>query len=133
MRKINFSIGVVFLFFLFISNISFAQSADPNAGVEAQVRASFPDMPDMIPIAKCESGFRQFRADGSVLKGGTSGRYVGIFQIDEVLHRQRALNMAFDINTVEGNIAYARFMYYASGTNPWKGCLGGIAPAPAPF
>jgi hypothetical protein len=110
---------------------------NPNTSVEAQVRASFPDMPDMIPIAQCESGFRQFAADGSPLRGGTGKRYIGIFQIDENLHRQNALNMAIDINTVEGNIAYARHMFFQRGSAPWKGCLSNTptqqpTPAPAP-
>lgn len=107
-------------------------SANPNADVEARVRASFPDAPDMTAVAQCESGFRQFNADGSVLRG--AGRYIGIFQIDEFIHRQRALDLAYDINTVDGNIAYARHLFSNSGTNPWKGCLQGapVTPTPSP-
>jgi hypothetical protein len=103
--------------------------AQTNANAEAQVRASFTDMPDMITIAQCESGFRQFDAAGNVVRG--SGRYIGIFQIDERTHAAKAASMAYDIYTVEGNIAYARYLYFASGTNPWKGCLK-TPPAPAP-
>jgi hypothetical protein len=107
--------------------------ANPNAGVEAQVRAAMADLPEMIVIAKCESGFRQFAPDGTPLRGGTGKKYVGIFQIDENLHRQKALDMVYDINTVVGNVAYARYLHSKSGTNPWKGCLGTpVAPAPAP-
>jgi hypothetical protein len=103
---------------------------NPNAGVEDKVRSGFSDVPAMIGIAKCESGFRQFNANGSVLRA--SGRYIGIFQIDETIHVPRAKSMAYDIYTVDGNIAYARYLYSVSGTNPWKGCLGTSAPVPAP-
>jgi hypothetical protein len=105
---------------------------NPNADVETRVRAAFSDMPNMITIAKCESGFRQFNANGTPLRGGAGGQYIGIFQIGETLHAARAKSMAYDIYTVDGNIAYARFMYFASGTNPWKSCLSNTTPAPAP-
>jgi hypothetical protein len=118
--KSLWSFGV--LLCLLVPQHLFAQ-VNPNAGVEAKVRASFPDMPAMIAIAKCESGFRQFGADGAPLRGGSTKRYIGIFQIDEKTHTTKASSLAYDINTVDGNIAYARHMYFASGTNPWKGCL----------
>jgi hypothetical protein len=106
-------------------------SANPNANVEATVRVSFPDMPEMIGIAKCESGFRQFNADGTVLRGGAGKQYLGIFQFSESIHVPKAQSMAYDLYTVEGNIAYARHVYRTSGTNPWKACAGTPAPAVA--
>jgi hypothetical protein len=120
---IKFLLSSVVLAMFFAPQMIFAQ-VNLNADVESRVRASFPDMPDMIAIAQCESGFRQFAPDGMPLRGGSSKRYIGIFQIDEKTHTSKASSMAYDINTVDGNIAYARYMFYASGTNPWKGCLG---------
>ncbi|MEY4723173.1 MAG: putative peptidoglycan binding domain [Candidatus Parcubacteria bacterium] len=99
------------------------ERADPNAGIESQVRAAFPDAPDMIAVAKCESGYRQFAAPGTVLHGGTGGAYVGIFQIGERLHRAAALAKGDDIDTIVGNIAYARVLYDASGSVPWRECV----------
>ncbi len=113
--------------------LALAQVANPNADVEARVRASMSDMPAMIEIAQCESGFRQFAPDGSVLHGGIGKGYIGIFQVDESMHGPKAQSMAFDINTVDGNIAYARYMFFATGTNPWRSCLkGDVTPAPTP-
>lgn len=100
---------------------SMAGAQDPNAGLEDRVRAEFADAPDMIAIAKCESGFRQFGPDGQVLRGGPRGQYLGIFQIDENLHTAKALGMGDDIRTPEGNIAFARYLLSVSGTGPW-GC-----------
>lgn len=128
--------GVFLLFAVLLSvfvpnNIKI--KANPNSAVESIVKASFTDMPAMIDIAKCESNFRQFNADGTPLKGGAGKKYVGIFQIDEALHSSRANSMAYDINTIEGNIAYARYMYFASGTNPWKSCVSSTPnPNPTP-
>lgn len=102
-----------------------------NADVEGKVRSGLSDMPVMIGVAQCESGFRQFNSNGTVLRG--SGRYVGIFQIDEQIHRARAATMAYDIYTVDGNIAYTRYLYSMSGSSPWKGCVKTdiVPPAPA--
>jgi hypothetical protein len=108
-----------------------ATSSDPNAGVAAQVQSYFADIPVMIAIAKCESGLRQFKSDGTPLLGGT-GTMVGVFQIDETTHYTAALALGFDINTVAGNLGYARYLYGAEGTEPWIssfGCWAGSATA----
>ncbi|HTK03985.1 MAG TPA: hypothetical protein VL500_00190 [Candidatus Eisenbacteria bacterium] len=104
------------------------RGAGTNAEIESKVRASFADHPEMIAVAQCESGFRQFAPDGSVLRGG-DGRYVGIFQIDENIHRERATGLGDDIDAVDGNIAYAKWLFDANGGNPWKGCLPTAVPA----
>jgi hypothetical protein len=95
---------------------------NPNAVVEDVVRFYFADVPIMIDIARCESGFRQFNSDGSVLFD-RSGTYVGIYQIAYALHTPKASSMALDLTTLDGNLGYARHLYNSSGTNPWKGCL----------
>jgi hypothetical protein len=125
---------LVLLFsFTLIAGHSSAQ-VNPNAEVEAKVRASFPDMPDMITIASCESGFRQFNADGTPLRGGTGKNYIGIFQISESVHLETAKSMAYDIYSVDGNIAYARHLFFLRGNAPWISCLGStpVSAAPAP-
>src|SRR5688572_25351326 len=94
-----------------------------NAGLEARVREAFADAPEMISVAKCESGYRQYASEGVVLRGGPAKQYVGLFQIDEPLHSAWASTLGFDILTPEGNIAYARRLYDAKGTQPWRGCV----------
>lgn len=73
----------------------------------------------MIEIARYESKFREFADSGNVFRGGTNNSMIGIFQIDERLHRQIALGMGMDIDTIAGNLAYARHLYSISGTAPW--------------
>jgi hypothetical protein len=107
---------------ILIFPLSAIAQENPNALVEQMVGAGMADMPDMIPIAKCESNFRQFLSDGSVLRGGPSKQYLGIFQIDERIHTPAAKSMAYDLHAIEGNIAYARYLYSKSGVNPWKNC-----------
>jgi len=107
-----------------------AATADPNAGVEQQVESYFADIPVMVSIARCESGFRQFAPDGSVLYGGTGDAMVGIFQIASG-HSAEASALGFDIGTVAGNLSYARFLFGEQGTEPWISSFSCWNPAAA--
>ena len=126
-----FIFSVLSLFALsLLPNIVLAQTSS-NEGVEAQVRAYFSDIPVMIDIAYCESGFRQFALNGQVLRGG-GGAYIGIFQINENIHSGNAIYLGYDLKTVQGNMGYARHLYNGSGTNPWRNCVPAQStPAPA--
>ena len=88
-------------------------------GNEEIVNIYFADIPVMIEIAKCESGLRQFDWRGNALRGGMGSKMVGVFQIHADVHRETADLMGLDIDTLEGNIAYARRLYDKEGTGPW--------------
>jgi len=127
-RHLRFS-AAIFATFLLSSTPA---SAALNDGIADAVRAAFPDDPVMHAVAKCESGYRQFNVDGSVLRGGAGKGYVGVFQIGESLHAAYAASLGYDIMTVEGNIAYAKHLYGQRGSAPWKECVPqGAAPQPA--
>lgn len=96
-----------------------AAGATTNDGIQALIQSYFPDnYAVMIAIAQCESGLREFKSDGTVLRGG-DGVALGVFQINEKSHAARAVSMGLDINTSNGNIAYAKYLYDHSGTDPW--------------
>ena len=101
-----------------------------NDGIQAQVNTVFAGIPDMIAVAKCESNFREY-SNGQVLRGGTGGNYIGVFQISNSYY-QNALSLGFDIYTTEGNIGYAKYMYDQRGTAPWSGCAPTASTAPPP-
>ena len=88
-----------------------------NAGIEGKVKTLFEKSPEMIAIAHCESGFRQFNNQGKPLVGG--GVNIGVFQISRG-HTKSALALGMDIKTIEGNLAYAKHMFDNQGTRPWK-------------
>lgn len=104
--------------------------------VEETVREYFKDTPVMIEIARCESKFRQFNADGTPLRGGWGGQMVGVFQFFESVHASGALKLGFDITTLEGNLGYAKHVHAQQGTTPWnsaKACWGSaVASVKAP-
>lgn len=94
---------------------------------EEYVRNYFSDIPIMIQIAKCESHFRQLDVDGKVHRGEINNEDVGVMQINEHYHLDMAEEKNYDIYTIEGNTAYARFLYEKEGTVPWnssKACWG---------
>jgi len=95
-------------------------SATTKQTVEETVRDYFADIPVMIEIARCESKFRQFADSGNVLRGGVGGQMVGVFQFFDRYHTSPAYERGFDIETLEGNLAYARYTYEREGTTPWN-------------
>lgn len=73
----------------------------------------------MVNIAECESHFRHFGEDGGVLRGDVDRRDVGVMQINEYFHGKRAEKLGLDLETLAGNLAYARDLYEREGTTPW--------------
>jgi hypothetical protein len=48
-------------------------------------------------------------------------------QVNEYYHGKRAVELGFDLNTVDGNLAYGKYLYDKEGTQPWsasKECWG---------
>lgn len=96
------------------------QKTKDNLGVEEAVREYFADIPLMAEIAKCESRFRQYDTTGEVLRGKVNANDVGALQINETYHSKRAEKLGYDLETLQGNMAYARLLYIESGPQPWS-------------
>lgn len=88
---------------------------------------------EMIPIIECESHFRHFGDDGSVLKNRQGSSATGIAQImasvhpdPQVIKRYNRRNYTnyrvedFDITTLTGNLWYALILYKTNGTRDWE-------------
>ncbi len=86
--------------------------------VEQRVRLYFAGIPIMADIARCESRFRQYDADGNVLRGQVHSD-VGVMQINEYYHGKEARALGYDLYTLDGNMAFARYLYEREGTTPW--------------
>jgi hypothetical protein len=92
---------------------------DP-AIVEEKVREFFADIPVMVAVAKCESRFRQYDTNGEALKNREGSSATGVLQIMASYHREIATNLGYDIDTLEGNLGYARHLYESNGTRDWE-------------
>lgn len=71
---------------------------------------------------------QHFEADGYTVRyGRINPQDRGICQINAHYHRDTALSLGLDIETEQGNIAYAQYLYRTQGNQPWfwsKGCWG---------
>lgn len=102
-----------------------------SSEVEARVKAYFADIPIMAEVARCESRFRHIDVrTGEVLRGEINYLDRGVMQINEGYHGDTAVRLGFDLMTLEGNMAYARYLYEKQGTQPWVSsspCWGAAA------
>ncbi len=91
------------------------------------------DAAEMIPIIRCESNFRQFEPDGSVLKNTEGSSAIGAAQILSSKHpdprivtrynKKLDMDMSvedFDLRTLEGNLGYALVLYKVRGVRDWE-------------
>lgn len=103
------------------------KDVDNIMSTEQYVKQYFADIPIMIQIARCESTFHQLDPDGEVHRGRVDNEDVGVMQINEHYNGAQAERENYDIYTLPGNVAFARELYEAKGTAPWrssKACWG---------
>jgi len=110
-----------------VSNVSSmiveGKALDPGSvppTVETRVREYFEDTPIMIEIAYCESRFKHYSKHGGVLRGKLIPEDVGVMQINEYFHADTAERLGYDLHSLEGNMAYAKWLYEREGTTPWQ-------------
>lgn len=90
---------------------------------ESIVRAYFSDIPIMAEVARCESTFRHRLADGTVLHGRVDPADTGVMQINKRYHQKTADALEIDLDTIEGNMEFARYLYDGQGTQPWSASM----------
>ncbi len=88
--------------------------------LEQKAKVYFKDYPILVEIARCESEFRQYDSKGNVLKGRVNKSDLGLMQINNYYHGVKSDELGFDIETVEGNMAYAKYLYEKEGSKPWN-------------
>ncbi len=101
-------------------HISVEALSDQTVNLEKYVRSYFAKTPVLAEIAKCESRFKQFKKDGTLLRGILTPADVGVMQINEYYHKATAEKLGLNIQTLEGNLKYAEYLYNKQGTQPWS-------------
>jgi len=96
------------------------QETMDRSAVEAYIKTEYADTPILIAIAQCESNYRQYNPDGSVVRGKVDSHDVGVMQINETYWLGKSKSLGDDIYSTEGNVAYAKYLYAKSGTDPWN-------------
>ena len=96
------------------------KSATSSEDIKLITKEYFKDTPVLAEIARCESTYRQFSEKGNVLRGKVNSADVGVMQINEKYHLKRSQELGLDIHTLEGNLAYGKFLYKEQGSRPWN-------------
>ena len=91
---------------------------DPE-NVEKFINDYFADIPVLTEIAKCESQYRQFNANGEILRGKRNSYDRGVMQINILYHAETAEKLGLDIHNIDDNVRYARYLYEKQGAKPW--------------
>lgn len=73
----------------------------------------------MVDVVRCESQYRQFDSDGTVLRGRVDNEDIGAAQINEHYQGKQAKDLGYDIYTLSGNLDYAKYLYSKEGLAPW--------------
>ncbi|MDE2233646.1 MAG: transglycosylase SLT domain-containing protein [Patescibacteria group bacterium] len=88
--------------------------------IENYVKRAYADHPILVEIAWCESRFKQFNDDGTVVRGKVNNQDVGVMQINEHFNGDEAKKLGYDIYDVKGNVAFGEYLYGRYGTDPWN-------------
>lgn len=88
--------------------------------VESYVREEFADAPILIEIARCESTFKHFDENGKPIRGKTNKQDIGVMQINQEYNGDAAKKLGYDIETIQGNVAFAKYLYDKFGAQPWS-------------
>lgn len=84
---------------------------------EELVEYYFPDVPEMVDIARCESRLKQY-TNGSPTRSHTND--YGLFQVNEASWKNTADTLGVDFKTLGGNIVMARYILMTQGLGAWK-------------
>jgi hypothetical protein len=97
-----------------------AQPAEQIISVQQYVKNYFSKTPILARIAKCESQYRQYTTNGDLLRGREVREDVGVMQINETYHKAVSAKLGYNIYSMEGNLAYGKYLYDHQGTAPWS-------------
>lgn len=114
------------------------QQANRNKGVsvETYVRAYFAKTPILAEIAFCESRFIHLTVSGKPLQGRVVPEDTGVMQVNKTYHEATAKKLGMNLDTLDGNLAYGKYLYERQGVQPWsasKPCWGKKLNAPKPI
>ncbi len=79
----------------------------------------FADVPLLAKIGACESHNRQYNSNGATLRGEQNSYDRGVMQINVLYHQKTANEMGLDLNKIDDNVAFARYLYEKFGAKPW--------------
>lgn len=113
------SMATTTLSFIESAGISKAETAETSKITQVIHKVFGKDAPLMIRVAECESSLRQTQ-DGKVLRGIVNSKDSGVFQINKDAHLEEAESLGLNVDKLEHNILYAKYLFDKYGTKPWQ-------------
>jgi len=113
-----------------LSNSAEMQIVKSPETLTVYVEQYFSDEPVLADIAWCESRMRHLGAKGDIIRGKIDPDDIGVMQINTRYHEEKAVELGYDLYSLNGNLAYARYLYEKEGTKPWLSsslCWGRLA------
>lgn len=95
------------------------QPITDSKNIERFINDYFADIPILADIAKCESRYRHLDSNGEVLEGEKNNSDRGVMQINMLYHAKTAGRLGLDIQNLDDNVQYARYLYEKEGAKPW--------------
>lgn len=125
---------------LLLATVAMPNSGGLTAAAEMQapkvetlkeyVTKYYADTPILAEIAWCESRIRHIDKEGDIFRGVVNPKDIGVMQINTYYHEEQAKKLNLNLYTLDGNLAYAKYLYEKEGVRPWassKACWGSIA------
>ena len=120
LRWYAFNVFIPAVVVIALIGVSVHQTSKAQAKDEVVPIVEAEDVPPiLLKISKCESGGKQFKENGRVIRGKVTPSDIGKFQINEVIWNDKARELGFDIFTEEGNTQFAVWLLNNYGSAPW--------------
>lgn len=102
------------------SSISVIPSATYVVDLPPQIEESVVIPLELLAVAQCESGGRQYDKDGNVVRGKINSLDTGKWQVNIYHWGKDAKKLGYDLETEEGNTKMALWIYKNYGLTPWR-------------
>jgi len=85
--------------------------------------------PELLPVCSCESSYegnkhsipQQFEPASTTVRTGRINKFdKGMCQINVKIHADAIKAMNINVETAEGNVAFANYLYDSQGLKPWN-------------
>lgn len=113
-----------------LSNTAEMEIVKNPESLTSYVEQYYASNPILADIAWCESRMRHLGKDGEILRGTVDPDDIGVMQINTRYHEKKAEELGLDIYSLNGNLAYAKYIYDRQGVRPWlasAACWGRLA------
>ena len=113
-----------------LSNSAEMEIVEDHETLSAYVEQYYVQNSVLADIAWCESRTRHLDKEGNIVRGTVDPDDIGVMQINTRYHEKKAEELGLDLYSLNGNLAYAQYLYDRQGVKPWlasASCWGRLA------